>query len=48
MQRWIFWLWKSLKWSRRQCKGFCPECVYYERCCKDGEQMKVKVKVRHR
>ena len=46
MNRWIFWIWKSLKKSRRHCRGFCPACVYYERCCRDGERLRVKVRSR--
>ena len=46
MERFFFWLWKNLKRSRRQCRGFCPACVYYERCYRDGERMKVKVRAK--
>ena len=40
MNRLMFWIWKGLKSSRRNCRCFCMTCPYYDKCSRDGERPK--------
>ena len=40
MNRLMFWIWKNLKSSRRNCRCFCMTCPYYDKCSHDGERPK--------